>query len=69
MSYAIGIDLGGSSVKTVAVTPEGKTLAEAVATFDAEASMDWSRKIRAVVEEIQSQQTESSSHIGLSAPG
>lgn len=69
MSYAIGIDLGGSSVKAVAVTPEGKTLAEAVASFDAEASMDWSRKIRAVVEEIQSQQTESASHIGLSAPG
>jgi len=69
MSYAIGIDLGGSSVKAVAVTPEGKTLAEAVASFDAEASMDWSRKIRAVVEEIQSQQTESASHVGLSAPG
>lgn len=69
MSYVIGIDLGGSSVKTVAVTPEGKTLAEAVATFDAEASMDWSRKIRAVVEEIQSQQAEPASHIGLSAPG
>jgi len=69
MRYAIGIDLGGSSVKTVAVTPEGKTLAEAVATFDAEASMDWSHKIRAVVEEIQSQQTEPASHIGLSAPG
>src|SRR5688572_4108067 len=69
MSYAIGIDLGGSSVKTVAVTPEGKLLTEAVATFDADATMDWSRKIRVVVEQIQSQQGEAASHIGLSAPG
>jgi glucokinase len=69
MSYAIGIDLGGSSVKTVAVTPEGRRLAEAVATFDSGASMDWSQKIRGVVMQIQSQQGEPASHIGLSAPG
>jgi len=69
MSYAIGIDLGGSSVKTVAVTPEGRTLAEAVATFDAGAPLDWAQKIRAVVEEIQTRQSGSVSHIGLAAPG
>src|SRR5881628_3813446 len=27
MSHALGIDLGGSSIKAVAVTPEGRTLA------------------------------------------
>jgi glucokinase len=69
MNYAIGIDLGGSSVKTVAVTLEGKTLAEAVATFDSAVSMDWSRKIRAVVEQIQLQQGSPATLIGVSAPG
>lgn len=69
MSYAIGIDLGGSSVKTVAVTPEGKTLAEAVAVFDAGAPMDWAQKVRAVLAEVQSQQGTNAAKVGLSAPG
>src|SRR5688572_19502065 len=69
MSYAIGIDLGGSSVKTVAVTPKGETLAQGVLAFDAEARMDWAQKIRAVVEEIQREQGRPAAHIGLSAPG
>jgi glucokinase len=69
MSYAIGIDLGGSSVKTVAVTADGKTLAEAVNTFDADTEMDWARQIRAITEELQREQRGVAKHIGLSAPG
>jgi glucokinase len=69
MSYAIGIDLGGSSVKTVAVTLVGETLAQAVLAFDADARMDWAQKVRAMVESIQSERGEAASHIGLSAPG
>lgn len=69
MSYVIGIDLGGSSVKTVAVTLAGATLAQGVLAFDAEAKMDWAQKVRAVVEEIQRERNESASHVGLSAPG
>jgi glucokinase len=69
MSYALGIDLGGSSVKTVAVTPDGKTLGQAVLAFDAEAKMDWAQKIRAIAEQLQAEQGHLASHIGLSAPG
>lgn len=69
MNYSIGIDLGGSSVKTVAVTAEGKTLAQSTLNFDAETKLDWAQKIREVVEQIQSEQKKSASHIGLSAPG
>lgn len=69
MNYAIGIDLGGSSVKTVAVTPEGKTLTKSTLNFDAEAKMDWAQKIREIVEQIQREQKTAPTHIGLSAPG
>ena len=56
MNYAIGIDLGGSSVKTVAITPEGKTLAESTLNFDTAAKMDWAQKVRELVEQIQREQ-------------
>ena len=69
MSYALGIDLGGSSVKTAAVTSDGKTLGQAVLAFDAEAKMDWAQKIRAVAEQLQAEQGGPASRIGLSAPG
>lgn len=69
MSYALGIDLGGSSVKTVAVAPDGRTLGQAVLAFDSEAKMDWAQKIRAVAEQLQGEQGGPASHIGLSAPG
>src|SRR5882762_885673 len=69
MSYAIGIDLGGSSVKAVAVTPGGETLGQAVFSFDLEVKMDWAAKIRSVVEQLQREQNGPATHLGLSAPG
>ena len=69
MNYAIGIDLGGSSVKTVAITPEGKTLAQSALNFDAGAKMDWAQKVGELVEQTQRGQKAAPSHIGLSAPG
>ncbi len=69
MGYIIGIDLGGSSVKTVAVTADGCTLAQSETSFDAGAKMDWAEKIRDVVEGIRREQKGAPSHIGLSAPG
>jgi glucokinase len=69
VNYAIGIDLGGSSVKTVAITPEGKTLAQSTLDFDAGAKMDWAQKVRDLVEQIQREQKTAPTRIGLSAPG
>ena len=48
MNCALGIDLGGSSVKAVAVTPEGRTLAQRNLGFDAGAKLDWAGKVREV---------------------
>lgn len=69
MDYSLGIDLGGSSVKTVAVTPEGRTLDQSNREFDAEAGMDWARTIAAGAEELQAGRGEPAACMGLSAPG
>jgi glucokinase len=69
MSYAIGIDLGGSSIKSVAVSASGETLGQAALHFDSEAEMDWTRKIREVSEELQRKQHAAATYFGLAAPG
>jgi glucokinase len=69
VSFALGIDLGGSSVKAVAVTPEGKLLRETNLPFDASAQLDWARRIRGIVKEMEEGQGSSAAAIGISAPG
>lgn len=69
MSHALGIDLGGSSIKAVAVTPEGRTLAQRQVEFDADADRDWAKKIRTLVGEFRSEHGNPSAGIGVSAPG
>lgn len=67
--YALGIDLGGTSVKAVALTESGRLLAERNVPFDAEQTMDWARVIAATIEDLQAQQNRPHVRIGLSAPG
>jgi glucokinase len=69
MEYFLGIDLGGTSVKTVTVTPEGRTVSQANVPFDPAASMDWAVKIRGIVDEARVKQGTAAARIGLSAPG
>lgn len=68
MNYSIGIDLGGSSIKTVAVTPEGKTLAQKNLAFDPEAKLDWAKKISEIVGEMQ-RAGETFAPLCIAAPG
>ncbi|MHB8521506.1 MAG: ROK family protein [Limisphaerales bacterium] len=67
--YHLGIDLGGSSVKTVSVTPEGKVLSKSNVDFDAGETMDWAAKIRGLVQNLQAERGAPADRIGLSAPG
>ena len=69
MSHALGIDLGGSSIKTVAVTPEGRTLAQRQVEFDPDADRDWAKKILTLVGEFKSEHGVPAAGIGVSAPG
>jgi glucokinase len=69
MSYALGIDLGGSSVKAIAVTPSGKVLTRHNIDFDPAKKLDWAEKIRALVREITVERGAPADSMGLSAPG
>ncbi|MDP7013246.1 MAG: ROK family protein [Verrucomicrobiota bacterium] len=69
MSYTIGIDLGGSCVKAVVVTPDGKTLSRHNLPFDAEAEMEWADRLRELVRSIQQERGGRTDSMGFSAPG
>jgi glucokinase len=69
VDYAIGIDLGGSSIKTVAVTPEGQLLAKADESFEPDEKLSWAEKVRSELQRTQREQGGPASFIGLSAPG
>jgi len=67
--YAIGIDLGGSSIKAVAVRPNGDVLTKHAVAFEDDARMDWAKKISLVLEELKAKRPQEKAIIGVSAPG
>ena len=69
MSYTIGIDLGGSHVKTVVVSGDGETLSNHNLTFDPGLNMDWGRCIKQIVSDTEAEQYAPVQSVGLSAPG
>src|SRR5262245_42708088 len=69
VSYALGIDLGGSSVKAVAVAQQGQLLDQSNVSFDASRERDWARRIRESGHDLESKQGSGTSAIGISAPG
>src|SRR5688500_16956385 len=69
MEYAIGVDLGGSSVKAVAITPTGDILQRVNEEFDAGEKLDFAETIKSVFENIQKKQESGASCCGLAAPG
>ena len=69
VSYFLGIDLGGSSVKAVAVTATGQLLRQEHFDFEATQPMAWAGKIREVVGEFENGLGRPADGLGLSAPG
>lgn len=69
MSYYIGIDLGGSSVKAVAVTPKGETLSKQNVDFDAAEKRQWAECVAEIIRDIETEQGKAAQGVGLSAPG
>src|SRR5262245_7748371 len=67
--YVIGLDLGGSSVKWLAVGRAGEALAQGNVAFDAERPMRWAEEIRSVVQSVSSRQDGNLHGVGISAPG
>ncbi|MSU70446.1 MAG: ROK family protein [Opitutaceae bacterium] len=68
MTYAIGIDLGGTHIKAVSVTPAGHVL-EKRQVDTAEFAGGWPERIRGLVDELQSPRGGPAKWVGLGAPG
>lgn len=71
MDYAIGIDLGGTNIKFLAIDCEGKVLQEACcATEDKEGELgDWAERIAETIKQIEQDMRGEAQWIGISAPG
>jgi len=65
---AIGIDLGATNIKAVAVAADGQPLSQTHLGFEAEEKMDWADKIRSLVRDIQTQANPQKSATELSSP-
>lgn len=68
MKFAIGIDLGGTNIKAVAVAEEGKVLARAGAPTGDRADAPWQERVRDALRELESKCGPAAA-VGLSAPG
>lgn len=68
MNYSIGVDLGGTNIKTVVVSEDG-TVLDFVACDTADAAGSWANTIKTNLSEIQSRRGQAPRHIGIAAPG
>ncbi len=69
MEYALGIDLGGTNVKAVAVTAKGRVLAEASVPTGGARGSRWQEAVRAAAKEVRAEAKCSPTWIGIAAPG
>ncbi len=66
--YAIGIDIGGTNIKLIAVNMEGKLLAEeSIATCDS--APKWPQRVRELCVRVEASQSADATYIGVAAPG
>ena len=68
MSYAIGVDLGGTNIKLAVVSHDGEVLEYLTCETEDNAG-SWAETIKQQIAEAQDQRGEPASHIGLAAPG
>src|SRR5687768_864934 len=69
MDYAIGVDIGGTSVKSVCVSAGGEILAREVFSIVDDAQHAWDQDIKRHVEAVQKNFHHPAKWIGVAAPG
>jgi len=69
MDYALGIDLGGTNVKVIAVTAQGRVLAEVTAPTGGATNRQWQKAVRVAVAQVKQRTKTSPAWIGVAAPG
>lgn len=68
MMFAIGIDVGGTNIKTVAVTDAGEVVYRSQEPTD-ETAFAWAARIQEQIAQIRRQQNAREVGIGIAAPG
>jgi glucokinase len=69
MTYTIGLDLGGTNIKGLAVTPAGRVLAERLLATGAVGGRTWVKNVDHVLRDLCNTVKVSPANIGLAAPG
>src|SRR6266550_4760422 len=69
MRYGIGVDLGGTNIKIVAVSEEGQVLEKSTSETQTDSPASWVKTISQRIKQIEKSQRESARSIGLAAPG
>ena len=69
MTYAIGIDLGATNIKILAVGPGGDVLVDRTAPTEDGPDRKWAATIRTTIHDIEDRLNGTADHIGLCAPG
>jgi glucokinase len=69
MNYAIGLDIGGTGIKALAVTPGGRVLAQTTVPTGDTGKRGWRVNVRRAKDELQGQLDHPPAWIGLAAPG
>ncbi len=69
MSYAIGLDLGGTNIKGLAVTMGGRVLSESSLATGSVGGRSWITNVERVLKQLRATAGASPSYIGMAAPG
>jgi glucokinase len=69
MNYAIGLDIGGTNIKALAVTPGGRVLAKTVVSTGDTGKRGWQLNVSRAKDELQRVLKQPPAWIGLAAPG
>jgi glucokinase len=69
MNYAIGLDIGGTSIKALAVMPGGRVLAQTTVPTGDTGKRGWRVNVSRAKDELQGHLHHPPSWIGLAAPG
>src|SRR5687768_12379833 len=65
--HTIGLDIGGTSLKSICMTADGETLSRAITPLDA-SRLDWPNIVRDHLHELESRHGPAA-HVGVAAPG
>jgi glucokinase len=69
MTYSIGLDLGGTNIKGLAITETGRVLVEQISPTGSTGGRAWVKNVDQVLAQLQARVKRPAACVGLAAPG